>query len=69
MAQPPTEREQMQQHIDDEDTTWFGFDRDEDGSPFLAEYQRYASLMMDCAQDPGSQRYPALVSFIGQTGM
>ena len=68
MAEPADEQEQAQLHLNDEDTTWFAFDRDDNGNPFLAEYQRYAALMMECAQDPGFARHPALVSFIGQTG-
>lgn len=69
MAEPTNDSEQEKQHQDDEDTTWFGLDRDASGDPVLAEYRRYVAIMLESAVEPGISRYPALVSFIGQTGM
>ena len=68
MAEPSNGSEQEKQHQDDIDTTWFGLDRDASGEPILAEYRRYAAIMLEHSQEPGQTRYPALVSFIGQTG-
>jgi len=69
MAEPTNDSDQERQHQDDEDTTWFGLDRDASGDPVLAEYRRYVAIMLESAIEPGKSRYPALVSFIGQTGM
>lgn len=61
-------REQAQLHGTDEDTTWFGVGRDENGDPTLQDYPRYASLMVASTSEKYQTRYPQLVSFIGQTG-
>ncbi|KAI9158039.1 Calcium-independent phospholipase A2-gamma [Paramyrothecium foliicola] len=68
MAEPEDENDEKQQHEDDQDTTWFGLDRDMGGEPVLSEYRRYAAIMMDGASETTSARYPGLVSFVGQTG-
>lgn len=68
MAAPKSEEEERQQHENDEDTLWLGWDKDENGDPLLAEYSRYASMMMETSQGRAETRYPALVSFVGQTG-
>lgn len=67
-AAPEDEHDQIAQHRQDEDTTWLGLDQDSGGEPVLAEYRRYAALMMQNRPDSQTVRYPALVSFIGQTG-
>lgn len=69
MMSDESDEAQLVRHRDDEPSTWFAFDRDEHGNPFLAEYERFSALMMETANESGSPRYPALVSFIGQTGM
>ena len=69
MAEPEDEFQQDKLHQEDEDTTWFGLERDASGEPILAEYRRYAAIMAQSSEDHDSPRYPALVSFIGQTGM
>lgn len=68
MAEPMDEGDQTKQHQDDEDTTWFGLDKDENEEPILSEYRRYAAIMMDCMQSANETRHPRLVSFIGETG-
>jgi hypothetical protein len=67
LREPNTEQEQDQNHIDDEDTTWFGLDREDSGDPILAEYGRYATIMLQTTIDTGQERYPQLVSFVGET--
>lgn len=65
-----TEEEQEGLHQDDEDTTWFGINR-EDGLPLFQDYGRYANLMLSSSQNgTGGRdtRCPSLVSFVGQTG-
>jgi hypothetical protein len=68
MAEPEDESQQDKLHQEDEDTTWFGLERDAGGEPILAEYRRYAAIMAQSSEDYDGLRYPALVSFIGQTG-
>ena len=69
MAEPKDDADQHEQHQNDDDTTWFGLERDlTEGEPVLAEYKRYSSLMMQYSSIESQDRYPALVSFIGQTG-
>lgn len=57
-------------HRDDEDTTWFGIDRNGSNDPVFQEYGRYAAIMADSLPSESERftRYPQLVSFIGQTG-
>jgi hypothetical protein len=68
MAEPEDENDQIEKHQDDEDTMWFGLDRDDGGEPILAEYRRYAAIMMQYPNTAAEPRYPGLISFIGQTG-
>lgn len=68
MAEPLDDSDQEQKHKEDNETTWFGLDRDPTGEPVLAEYRRYAAIMLESAEASEGPRYPALVSFIGQTG-
>lgn len=65
----PTHVDETQQHQEDDDTTWFGLDRDAEGDPVLAEYRRYAAIMLQNDSCAGMTRLPALVSFVGLTGM
>ncbi|KAI0514604.1 hypothetical protein F5B22DRAFT_610121 [Xylaria bambusicola] len=64
---PVNEQEEREQHEDDQDTTWFGLDRDSGGDPVLSEYRRYASIMMTSTTERSTIQYPGLVSFVGQT--
>jgi hypothetical protein len=67
LREPDNEEEQNREHVEDEDTTWFGLDREDSGDPILAEYGRYATIMLETAQETGQQRFPQLVSFMGET--
>ena len=62
-------------HQDDEDTTWFGIVREDTELPVFQDYGRYAKIMADThslssgqSLSTHNQRYPSLVSFVGQTG-
>ncbi|KAK6220922.1 hypothetical protein LQW54_001842 [Pestalotiopsis sp. IQ-011] len=68
MAAPEDEQDERAQHENDEDTIWLGWDKDSIGDPILAEYRRYASIMMETAQNAPMTRYPGLVSFVGPSG-
>jgi hypothetical protein len=64
----PTEEEEFRHHQEDEETTWFGLERDAGGEPILAEYRRYAVVMQQTSELGPKTRHPSLVSFVGQTG-
>lgn len=65
-------------HQQDEDKTWFGILREDNGFPSFQDYGRYANLMAESSRSTMSSsgrgsgsrdsRYPSLVSFVGQTG-
>lgn len=57
MAGPSNESNQEKKHQNDEDTAWFGLDRDIYGDPVLAEYRRYAAIMLESAQGSGEARF------------
>jgi energy-coupling factor transporter ATP-binding protein EcfA2 len=66
---PPQEHSEQQiLHIEDEDTTWFGMERNSQNSPVFHDYGRYSAIMADSNSGEFKFRYPQLVSFIGQTG-
>ncbi|CAO2647539.1 Nn.00g084610.m01.CDS01 [Neocucurbitaria sp. VM-36] len=66
---PPTDHsEQRTLHIEDEDTTWFGLAKDNQGRSTFEDYGRYSAIMADSNTGEHESRYPQLVSFIGQTG-
>lgn len=52
----------------DDDTTWFGVVRDASHQHVFQDYGRFAALMGESQSDYDEDRYPQLVSFIGQTG-
>ncbi|KAJ2904255.1 putative patatin-like serine protein [Zalerion maritima] len=52
----------------EEDTTWFGVTRDEANQPVFQDYGRFATLMTEGQSIKSGQKYPQLVSFIGETG-
>jgi energy-coupling factor transporter ATP-binding protein EcfA2 len=61
-------KEQALQHVKDEDTSWFGTGRDEQDDVVFQDFGRYARLMAEKSARYRRVRYPALVSFVGQTG-
>lgn len=60
--------ELMRLHVEDQDTTWFGVEKDETGEPNFLDHGRYNALMAETKQPNTGPRYPQLVSFVGQTG-
>ncbi|KAG7057284.1 patatin-like serine protein [Colletotrichum scovillei] len=52
----------------EEDTTWFGVGRDSSNRPILQDYGRFAALMINNQTAGHGDRFPQIVSFIGQTG-
>lgn len=66
---PPENESALQKlHQDDEEALWFGVETEENKC-VLTDSGRYAALMAATKQPTGSDRYPLLISFIGQTGM
>jgi hypothetical protein len=63
-----TDREQAMLHIQDEDTGWFGAWNGEQDEMVFQDYGRYATMMAETSARERKVRYPALVSFVGQTG-
>ncbi|ETS74669.1 hypothetical protein PFICI_13153 [Pestalotiopsis fici W106-1] len=68
MAEPQNEEDEHEQHENDEDSLWFGVSKDGEGNPILEVYRRYAAIMMDTFKEGLPNRYPGLVSVVGQTG-
>ena len=67
--EPPEGNEELSRlHIEDEDTTWFAVEKDENDRPIFQDYGRYSHLMVETRQPNSGVRYPQLVSFVGQTG-
>jgi len=64
-----TEGEHENELLGDEDTTWFGVGRDSTNQPVFQDHGRFATLMSESQTRDVGQRWPQLVSFIGQTGM
>ncbi|EWY81854.1 hypothetical protein FOYG_16063 [Fusarium oxysporum NRRL 32931] len=52
----------------DDDTTWFGVVRDPSQQQVFQDYGRFAALMSESQSEESEDRFPQLVSFIGQTG-
>jgi hypothetical protein len=61
--------QQQKLHQDDIETAWFGVVRDgSSAKPGLHDYGRYQWLMQASFSGSFAERWPQLVSFIGQTG-
>ena len=66
---PPEDQEELHRlHMEDENTAWFGVEKDSNGKPFFQDYGRYAGMMAETKPPNSGLRYPQLVSFVGQTG-
>ncbi|KAK8047929.1 hypothetical protein PG996_015993, partial [Apiospora saccharicola] len=63
-----TEEEHEAELLEDEDTTWLGFGRDANGWSVLHDYGRFAAIMGETTAEDTTERFPQLVSFIGETG-
>lgn len=67
--EPPEDNEVLKRlHIEDEDTMWFGIDKEDSGRYLFQDNGRFAALMSKFKQPGPGERYPLLVSFVGQTG-
>lgn len=67
--EPPEDYQELSRlHIEDEDTTWFGVEKDNSGQPVLKDHGRYQAIMTETKQPRAGIRSPQLVSFVGQTG-
>ena len=62
------DRIQRKLHMDDSDTIWIRYTRPFRQDPEIHEYGRYKKLMQDSFTSEWKERWPQLVSFIGQTG-
>jgi hypothetical protein len=64
-----SEADHQQELLDDEETAWFGYGRDSTGHPVFQDYGRFAAVMGEShAREVAMERYPQLVTFIGETG-
>ena len=76
-----TEKERIELHKADIDTTWFGVARDDEEIPLFRDYGRVAALLketkdirtecmatLSASSDHSETMYPSLVSFVGETG-
>jgi hypothetical protein len=67
ILEPPTDNDaQKSMHEADEHTTWFGVSPE---NTHFWDSGRYATIMAETLSESDRERYPQLVSFIGQTGM
>ncbi|OCL07767.1 FabD/lysophospholipase-like protein [Glonium stellatum] len=68
ILEPTTNLEKLQSiHRADDETTWFGITRDAN-NPVFQDYGRYTAVMAGSFPKAAGERFPHLVSFIGQTG-
>ena len=66
---PPSDpEEQRKLHETDAEAKWFGVTRNTTGPPVLHDYGRYSTIMRESSTGEYSERWPQLVSFVGQTG-
>lgn len=67
----PTQEEQIRRHGHDINTTWFGVFKEAD-EPFLHYSNRIVDILQESQMrddvEDFSERFPLLVSFVGQTG-
>ncbi|KAF4967420.1 hypothetical protein FSARC_5033 [Fusarium sarcochroum] len=63
----PTVEEQYGRHRNDIDTTWFGAYK-EKGQLFLNSTNRLADILCESQKGAPTDRFPQLVSFVGQAG-
>jgi len=63
-----TEDEQRERHQADESTTWFGVTENETEEKILQDYGRFGELMKVLSKNRTYDIFPAIVSFVGNTG-
>ncbi|KAH0558950.1 hypothetical protein GP486_004425 [Trichoglossum hirsutum] len=60
--------EQMELHLEGENTAWFGVVRNGIEKPKLRDYGRFGDLVKELSRGCRRRFYPGLVSFVGETG-
>ncbi|EKJ74391.1 hypothetical protein FPSE_05462 [Fusarium pseudograminearum CS3096] len=63
----PTAEEQHRRHTNDINTTWFGVTKEYD-QPYLHYSNRLVDILRESQVGAFAERFPQLVSFVGQTG-
>jgi len=61
-------RKQALLHAADENALWFGMEQSSHNDCHLVESARFTTIMEERSRQGGEVGYPALVSFVGQTG-
>ena len=64
----PSAAEQHRRHTNDINTTWFGVTKEQD-QPYLHYSNRLVDILRESQMGAFTERFPQLVSFVGQTGM
>lgn len=64
----PTAEEQHRRHTNDINTTWFGVTKEHD-QPYLHYSNRLVDILRESQVGAFAERFPQLVSFVGQTGI
>ena len=64
----PTAAEQRRRHTYDINTTWFGVTKEQE-QPYLHYSNRLVEILRESQMGAFTERFPQLVSFVGQTGM
>lgn len=64
----PAPGEQSARHLKDLNTTWFGVVKEENHGLSLHHSSRLVDIMQDSRSGEHEERFPHLVSFVGQTG-
>ncbi|KAI1130673.1 hypothetical protein F5Y10DRAFT_263015 [Nemania abortiva] len=62
------EHDQEKELQNDDDTTWFGVERGSSNQAILQDHGRFITLIAESHKPELGNRYPQLVSLIGQTG-
>lgn len=65
----PSPEEQSARHVKDLNTTWFGVLKEANQGLSLHYNTRLVDIMQDSRSGEYEDRFPQLVSFVGQTGM
>lgn len=63
-----SEEVQQELHRVDSETSWFGYGTDNKQKPYLHSSNRLTHLLYETQHGQFKERFPHLVSFVGQTG-
>lgn len=66
--EPEDDNDPQKLHTQDEHTTWFGVTKDAMDESIFEDYGRYGTIIAEGSAGSRENRYPGLVSFVGQTG-